>query len=141
MEREFITKYASDGKKYFEGYMTGAATKYYRDGSVFREGYFSHGLITFGIEYYPNGQKRFEGIFKKTGGYGPTSPFYGNYYDMEGNLKYSGQFKHAAVGNLAWPIVTYPEDYGRIEQFTPIRETQSPPVWTEDLIRDGIVRA
>ena len=46
-------------------------------------------------------------------GYGPNYPVYGNCYDMDGNLYYSGALNVRRSG-LGWPFVEEPKEFGTV---------------------------
>ena len=102
----------------YEGFMAGgeprgSGTMYYPDGMIYREGVFGKKGLLCGTEYYPNGNKRFSGLYKYNGGYGPNYPIYGEFYFDDGTLRYEGKIEVYRSG-LGWPFIVLPEDYGPV---------------------------
>ncbi len=101
-------------------YPYGKGTKYYKNGNIAREGLFIIGGLLEGKLYYQSGQLKFDGIFydkrnPKIGAYyGPTYPLRGKYYLEDGTLAYDGEFIVQKIGNLAYPQVIYPKDFGTL---------------------------
>lgn len=92
----------------------GQGTTYYANGEKHLEGKFYIKGFVEGKEYYRNGQVRFEGKCVEYWAYGPNYPIEGNWYDMDGKLLYSGEFKKVARGSLGWPVIVCPEGFGHI---------------------------
>ena len=97
-----------------EGEPDGAGTFYFPNGAVYKEGVFGKKGLLCGTEYYPNGNKRFSGLYKYNGGYGPNYPVYGACFHDDGSPWYEGEIKIRRSG-LGWPIVEYPVEYGPVE--------------------------
>ncbi len=93
---------------------SGSGTLYYPDGTIYKEGVFGDKGLLCGTEYYPNGNKRFSGLYKFNAGYGPNYPVYGACFHEDGSPWYEGEIKIRRSG-LGWPIVEYPIDYGPVE--------------------------
>jgi len=94
----------------------GIGTTYYINGKKHLEGIFDIKGFVEGKEYYYNGQLRFEGKCNICTGYGPNYPIEGKYYDEDGQLLYSGRFKIKKIGNLGFPRIEYPKNFGGILQ-------------------------
>ncbi len=94
----------------------GTGTAYFANGKVYQKGEFGIKGLLRGKEYYPNGRLRFEGEYRLNDGYGPNYPVRGNCYDREGKLIYTGELKVVRRGNLGWPVVLEPEDFGHVAQ-------------------------
>ena len=112
--------YRQDGTLGYEGFTEngrphGAGKSFYPDGSTFQEGIFGEKGLLSGVEYYDNGQVRFDGILKFRYGYGPNYPVYGRCYYRDGRLMYDGEFKITFGGSMGYPHVAIPEDYGSLE--------------------------
>ena len=100
----------------YEGYTLnnkpcGEGTSYYSNGKKHLEGkFYIKGFIE-GKEYYRNGQIRFEGRCSVCTSYGPNYPKEGNFYDMNGKLLFSGEFKVIKRGNLGFPHIEIPANF------------------------------
>ena len=122
-----------DGTKIYEGFLWnnkpyGPGTAYYKTGKVFRDGIWDIKGIVSGREYYENGQLRFEGMWRIHLAYGPNPPVYGSFFDEEGHLLYSGEFR-LTYGGVGYPRVVKPAEYGSIAK------SQVPVVGFEDFSR------
>ncbi len=93
----------------------GSGTSYFLNGNKHQEGVFDVKGLLYGREYYPTGQLRFEGIYKLCTGYGPNYPVYGNCYDSDGKMYYSGALK-IEFGGVGYPKVVQPVEYGPVAQ-------------------------
>lgn len=93
----------------------GAGTLYYSNGKIYQEGVFGKKGLLCGTEYYSNGNKRFSGMYKYNGGYGPNYPQYGSFYKRNGRISYEGEIKVRRSG-LGWPTVEYPVEFGSVIQ-------------------------
>ena len=118
-ERIWKRLYREDGTLAYEGFTEngrphGAGKAFYPNGGTYQEGIFGEKGLLSGVEYYDNGQVRFDGILKYHNGYGPNYPVYGRCYYRDGRLMFDGQLKVRFVGNLAYPHVEIPEDYGTV---------------------------
>lgn len=108
--RNGVLKYEGmtvDGKPF------GPGTMYYSNGTIYKEGVFGIKGLLCGTEYYPNGNKRFSGLYKYNPGYGPNYPKYGACFHEDGSAWYEGEIKIHRSG-LGWPFVDYPVDYGPV---------------------------
>ena len=119
-ERIWKKLYRADGTISYEGFTEndkpyGAGKMFYPDGTTYREGIFGEKGLLSGVEYYDNGQVRFDGILKYHPGYGPNYPVYGRCYYRDGRLMYAGTFRVCFTGSLSYPHVEVPADYGTIE--------------------------
>lgn len=113
--------YRDDGTLAYEGYTEngkpyGAGKMFYPDGTVYQEGIFGEKGLLSGMEYYDNGQMRFDGVYEYHSQYGPNYPVFGRCYYRDGKLMYSGKLKVRFMGNLCYPHVDLPEDYGPVAQ-------------------------
>ncbi len=118
-ERVWKKIYRQDGTLAYEGFTEngmphGAGKAYFPDGGTYQEGIFGEKGLLSGVEYYDNGQVRFDGILKYHYHYGPNYPVYGRCYYRDGRLMHDGQFKIKFVGSLGYPTVDEPKDYGTI---------------------------
>ena len=104
--------YSDDNELLYDGYTVdycpfGLGTSYFANGNKFQEGvFYTKGLIE-GMEYYPTGQVRFEGILQTHGGYGPNYPKIGKLYSEDGDLIFSGKFE-VKRGGVGFPMMKYP---------------------------------
>lgn len=93
--------------------------RYYKDGTVRAVGFWGKAGLWEGRLYYPSGKLKYEGKFCRKGMepgsdyYGPTYPTVGRFYAEDGSLLYEGSFKIKRLGNASWPVVEYPEGFGR----------------------------
>lgn len=94
----------------------GYGTVYHPDGYKFQEGLFWIKGLLQGKEYYSNGQVKFEGLLSLNSAYGPNIPRKGNYYDKDGNLLFSGDFK-IRVSGLGYPFIIEPENFSGVACF------------------------
>lgn len=95
----------------------GLGTSFFSNGNKYQEGIFSFNGIIKGKEYYPNGNLRFEGIYDVCF-YGSNYPIYGNYYDEDGHLIFSGRFEVNPVDN-GCPEIENPKDYEVLQKNAP----------------------
>lgn len=112
--------YDEEGRLRYEGFVKkgkpySAGTTYFASGAMYQEGIFNIKGLVCGREYYPNGQRRFEGIFSICHGYGPNYPIYGDFYTRGGTLSFSGKF-WLYNSNVGRRTVARPEGYGGIPQ-------------------------
>ncbi len=118
--------YSKDGILVYEGFTVngkayGVGTSYYENGSPFHEGIFGVKGLLNGREYYPNGQVRFDGVFRLTKGYGPNAPEYGTWYSENGEELFRGKFE-IKRGGVGYPMVVCPEGYGTASFHTNLGE-------------------
>ncbi len=81
-------------------------------------GVFQRGGLLNGKEYYPNGRLRFDGQYnsrKTESHYGPPYPVHGKFYTPDGALSFDGDFKIERRGNIGYPVVVEPEDFGSLK--------------------------
>ncbi|ALT68269.1 hypothetical protein [Methanobrevibacter millerae] len=135
MHKKIFTK---DDNLLYEGYTInnkpfGFGILYYSNGNKYWEGIFDYKGIIQGKEYYSNGKLRFEGIWKVTSGYCKDTPERGNLFNKEGELIFSGKFelKRGGVGYL---MVKHPKIYYELEEDSPKIEF----VWAYDLKECGV---
>ena len=107
-----------DGAVQYEGFTDGhrpwgAGTTYYPTGIIYQEGVFGAKGLLCGREYYPNGQLRFEGLYRYNRNYGPNIPVYGRFYDEDGVKQIEGKFK-IQCGGVGYPTVIKPENFGPV---------------------------
>ena len=115
MEQVWKRLYNNEHILVYEGFTVynnpyGAGTSYFENGNKYQEGIFDIKGFVNGREYYPNGQLRFEGIYRINRAYGPNYPRYGCYYDQEGNEIFEGEFR-IHRGGVGFPSVITPEGY------------------------------
>ncbi len=101
-------------------YARGSGSLYYRDGTLHKEGTFGLGGLLEGRIYYPSGQLKFEGKFNDKSGkggsyYGPTYPIKGKFWLEDGSLAYEGKFEVVRQGNVGFPKVVFPENFGSLD--------------------------
>ncbi len=122
--------YYDTGELWYEGYYeafdndnsrhypSGMGILYFKDGKVYKVGRFGVGGLLEGRIYYPSGQLKFEGEFNSKKGmtyYGPTYPVRGKFWLEDGTLAYEGEFKVVRQGNLGYPKVIVPENFGSLD--------------------------
>lgn len=129
---EYGKLYYDTGEIHYEGYYKafehdatchkpwGRGIMYYKDGSIKKEGIFGLGGLLEGRLYYPSGKLKFEGKFNNKAGkggsyYGPTYPISGKFYLENGSLAYSGGFKVVRQGNVGYPKVVKPANFGSLD--------------------------
>ena len=105
----------------YEGYATegnvpcGVGVRFFPNGQRYQEGIWGgKGLLT-GREYYPDGQLRFEGVYRYNSAYGPNYPVYGRCFLEDGTKYFEGELK-IRQGGVGWPFVIEPEEYGMVLQ-------------------------
>ena len=118
-ERVWGKLFRKDGSVAYEGFTEngrphGAGAAYYQNGAIYQTGIFGEKGLLSGQEYYDNGQLRFDGVYEYHSGYGPNYPVYGRCYNRNGILMYSGKLKVGFVGNLCYPHIEIPEEYGPV---------------------------
>lgn len=59
-----------------EGETVGSGPLYYLNGTIIMKGVLGNKGLICETEYYPNGEKGFQGLYKHNGGYGPNYPVY-----------------------------------------------------------------
>ena len=101
-----------------------AGIEFYEDGTPHREGLFQLGGLYCGRIFYPSGKVKFVGQFNDkhgefTGGkpecyYGPSYPVEGIFYSEDGAVLYSGKFRVRKQGNVGYPKVVVPENFGSL---------------------------
>lgn len=111
---------SDNGTLLYEGFTLlgkpyGSGTAYFSNGRIYQEGVFGIKGLLCGREYYPSGKLRFEGILKLCKAYSPNYPAYGNCYDQEGELYYSGEIK-TRIGGVGYRIVEVPAEFGAVSQ-------------------------
>ena len=131
--------FTKDDNLLYEGYTInnkpfGFGILYYSNGNKYWEGIFDFKGIHQGKEYYSNGKLRFEGIWKVTSGYCADTPERGNLFNKEGELIFSGTFelKRGGVGYL---MIKHPTIYNEL------RKDDSPKIefiWSDDLKECGV---
>ena len=120
---EYKRIFSDDNILLYEGYTLkgspyGFGIAYFENGNVYREGIFDMKGIVQGKEYYPSGQLRFEGQWSLTYGYGPNAPCYGNAYDENWELIYSGKFE-IKKGGVGWPMIQKPKGFAHEQKQRP----------------------
>ena len=95
----------------------GAGTEYYANGVKHYEGVFGFKGLRCGREYYPNGKIRFEGVYHENRKWGPNIPSAGRFYSENEKLLFEGKFEIKKSGNLAWPSVAVPKEFGSITKY------------------------
>lgn len=98
--------------------MRGKGRLYYINGGIYKEGIFGIGGLLRGRIYYPSGQLKFEGEFNSKKGmsyYGPTYPVQGKFWLEDGSLAYQGKFEVVRQGNVGYPKVVFPENFGFLD--------------------------
>ena len=110
--------FSDEGDLIYEGYTVndkpyGLGTVYYANGNKCQEGIFDFKGLNEGKEFYHNGQVKFEGIFRVNSAYGPNFPIYGNLYNENGDLMFSGKFQYQR-GGVGFPMMKYPR-YGQLK--------------------------
>ena len=118
-ERIWMKLYSEDGSVAYEGFTEngkphGAGAAYYQNGAIYQTGIFGEKGLLLGQEYYDNGQLRFDGVYEYHCQYGPNYPLFGRCYYRDGRLMYSGNLKVGFVGNLSYPHIEMPEEYGPV---------------------------
>ena len=119
-ERVWGKMLRKDGSVAYEGFTEngrphGAGAAYYQNGAIFQTGIFGEKGLLMGQEYYDNGQLRFDGVYEYHCQYGPNYPLFGRCYYRDGRLMYSGKLKVGFAGNLCYPHIEIPEEYGPVE--------------------------
>lgn len=99
----------------YHGKPYGKGIVYFPDGVKYQEGIFGIKGLNAGQEYYPNGQVRFDGVYRVNRAYGPNAPWKGKSYDSQGVLLFDGEFRLTA-GGVGYPSVVEPEEYGPVVQ-------------------------
>ena len=111
--------YLDDGTMIYEGFTInhkayGPGTCFFPDGKPRQEGIWGIKGLLSGREYYPNGQLRFEGVYRLNQAYSPNEPLFGSFYDKDGSLKYKGKFS-VCHSSLGYPRVIQPEEFGSVQ--------------------------
>ena len=120
-ERIWKKLFRTDGSVAYEGFTEngkphGAGAAFFQNGNIYQTGIFGEKGLLLGQEYYDNGQMRFDGVYEYHSHYGPNYPVFGRCYYRDGKLMYSGKLKVRFMGNLCYPHVDLPEDYGPVAQ-------------------------
>ena len=93
----------------------GTGVSYFSNGYKYQEGIFGIKGLLLGKEYYPNGQLRFEGIFKLNTSYGPNYLIEGQAFTSDGQLIYDGKLSYLTSG-LGYPLKAIQCDIGQVIQ-------------------------
>ena len=119
MKEKWKKIFSKDHKLMYEGFVVdglpyGTGTSYYENGNKCQEGVFDEKGLVHGREYYMNGNLRFEGTYTKNKGRGPNYPTFGTCYDEDGNEIYYGELTIRKLGDMGFPKIVKPEEYGFI---------------------------